>query len=73
MSIECLPELIERSDKARVLMKLSLPTAEAHKEVLQLVEDMPRLRVRVELRILDPEVLDVGHLTTARIWQFPFC
>eukprot|EP00927_Polykrikos_kofoidii_P084346 TRINITY_DN8859_c2_g1_i1.p1 TRINITY_DN8859_c2_g1~~TRINITY_DN8859_c2_g1_i1.p1 ORF type:complete len:2277 (+),score=381.93 TRINITY_DN8859_c2_g1_i1:118-6948(+) len=58
MGIECLPELIERRDAAKILMKLQLPTADAHKEVLQLVQGMPRLRVCVELRILDPEVKD---------------
>jgi len=55
MNITALPELIERKDAARVLMKLSLLSAEAHKEVLQLVQDMPRTRMRIELRILDPE------------------
>jgi len=55
MNITCLPELTERKDAARVLMKLSLLSAEAHKEVLQLVQDMPRTRMRIELRILDPE------------------
>merc|ERR1711920_318601 len=55
MGIECLPELIERNDAPKVLRSLSLPTSEAHKEVLQLVQDLPRLRMRIELRILDPE------------------
>ncbi|CAE8646643.1 unnamed protein product, partial [Polarella glacialis] len=55
MGIECLPELIERKDSAKILMKLQLPTAEAHKEVLQLVQEMPRMRVRIELRVLFPE------------------
>eukprot|EP00421_Protoceratium_reticulatum_P046054 CAMPEP_0168439522 /NCGR_PEP_ID=MMETSP0228-20121227/42508_1 /TAXON_ID=133427 /ORGANISM="Protoceratium reticulatum, Strain CCCM 535 (=CCMP 1889)" /LENGTH=616 /DNA_ID=CAMNT_0008453799 /DNA_START=218 /DNA_END=2069 /DNA_ORIENTATION=- len=55
MGIEALPELIERKDAPKVLMKLQLLNAEAHKEVLQLVQDMPRLRMRIELRILDPE------------------
>lgn len=55
MGIECLPELIERRDLPKVLMKLSLPSADAHKEVLQLAQSMPRMRVRAELRVLDPE------------------
>jgi len=55
MGIDALPELIERKDASRLLPKLSLPNAEAHKEVLQLVQDLPRLRVRIELRVLDPE------------------
>jgi len=55
MGIEALPELIERKDAPKILMKLSLPSAEAHKEVLQLVQGLPRLRMRIELRILDPE------------------
>jgi len=54
MNIECLPELIERRDAAKILQKISLPSADAHKEVLQLVE-LPRLRARVELRILEPQ------------------
>merc|ERR1711862_170908 len=54
LSIESLPELIERRDVSKILMKLSLPTSEAHKEVLQLVQGLPRLRMRIELRILDP-------------------
>jgi len=55
MKIECLPELIERRDAAKILMKLALPGAEAHKEVLQLVDEIPKLRMRIELRVLDPE------------------
>ena len=55
MGIECLPELIERRDATKILMKLSLPSADAHKEVLQLVQGLPRLRLRVELRVLEPE------------------
>lgn len=58
MGIESLPELIERKDSAKVLMKLSLPTADAHKEVLQLVQGLPRLRLRIELRVLEPEEKD---------------
>lgn len=53
--VDSLPELIERRDASKILTKLSLPSADAHKELLQIVQDMPRLRVRVELRILDPE------------------
>lgn len=60
MNIECLPELIERRDQAKLLQKLGLPTADAYKEVLQLVTDLPKLRVRVELRVLDP---DDGHVS----------
>eukprot|EP00928_Gymnodinium_smaydae_P012460 TRINITY_DN14514_c2_g7_i2.p1 TRINITY_DN14514_c2_g7~~TRINITY_DN14514_c2_g7_i2.p1 ORF type:complete len:728 (-),score=133.14 TRINITY_DN14514_c2_g7_i2:1011-3194(-) len=55
IGIECLPELIEHRNPAQVLMKLALPSADAHKEVLQLVQGMPRLRARIELRILEPE------------------
>jgi len=53
--IECIPELIERKDFTSIVGKLGLPTSEAHKEVLGLIQGMPRLRVRIELRILDPE------------------
>lgn len=55
LKISALPELIERKDAPKILMKLSLPNAEAHKEVLQIVQDLPKLRMRIELRILDPE------------------
>eukprot|EP00435_Cladocopium_sp_Y103_P023603 s2041_g5.t1 len=55
MGVDSLPELIERRDASKILTKLSLPSADAHKELLQIVQDMPRLRMRVELRILDPE------------------
>eukprot|EP00434_Breviolum_minutum_P033061 symbB.v1.2.029249.t1/scaffold3178.1/size61925/4 len=55
MGVDSLPELIERRDGSKILTKLSLPSADAHKELLQIVQDMPRLRMRVELRILDPE------------------
>jgi len=58
MSVESLPELIERRDASKILTKLSLPSADAHKELLQLVQEVPRLRVRVELRILDPETAE---------------
>eukprot|EP00930_Biecheleria_cincta_P022697 TRINITY_DN16541_c0_g2_i1.p1 TRINITY_DN16541_c0_g2~~TRINITY_DN16541_c0_g2_i1.p1 ORF type:complete len:2306 (+),score=474.18 TRINITY_DN16541_c0_g2_i1:62-6919(+) len=58
MAVESLPELIERRDASKILTKLSLPTADAHKELLQLVQELPRLRVRVELRILDPETAE---------------
>jgi len=54
-SVDSLPELIERRDANKLLTKLSLPSADAHKELLQIVQDMPRLRMRVELRVLDPE------------------
>eukprot|EP00931_Biecheleriopsis_adriatica_P074347 TRINITY_DN48427_c0_g1_i1.p1 TRINITY_DN48427_c0_g1~~TRINITY_DN48427_c0_g1_i1.p1 ORF type:complete len:2277 (-),score=572.30 TRINITY_DN48427_c0_g1_i1:97-6843(-) len=53
--VESLPELIERRDASKLLTKLSLPSAEATKELLQIVQEMPRLRVRCELRVLDPE------------------
>mmetsp|Transcript_111444 Transcript_111444/g.322204 ORF Transcript_111444/g.322204 Transcript_111444/m.322204 type:complete len:1102 (+) Transcript_111444:1-3306(+) len=56
MGIECLPELIERSQTLqRDLQKLGLPSSEAYKEVLQLLQGMPRLRLRIELRVLDAE------------------
>eukprot|EP00913_Durusdinium_trenchii_P028966 g27160.t1 len=44
--VDSLPELIERRDASKILTKLSLPSADAHKELLQIVQDMPRLRVR---------------------------
>jgi len=56
MGVEALPELIERQRTLpKDLQKLSLPNAEAYKEVLQLLQGMPRLRIRIELRILEPE------------------
>merc|ERR1719499_1153169 len=56
MGVECLPELIERQKTLqRNLQKLQLPNAEVYKDVLQLLQGMPRLRIRIELRILDPE------------------
>jgi len=56
MGVEALPELIERQKTlSKDLQKLSLPNSEAFKEVLQLLQGMPRLRIRIELRILDPE------------------
>mmetsp|Transcript_51289 Transcript_51289/g.135511 ORF Transcript_51289/g.135511 Transcript_51289/m.135511 type:complete len:396 (+) Transcript_51289:2-1189(+) len=58
MGIESLPELIERRDSAKVLMKLALPSSDAHKEVLALIQGLPRLRVRIELRVLEPEDKD---------------
>lgn len=60
MGIECIPELIERSDAPKVIRALSLPSSDAFKEILQLVQDMPRLRMRIELRVLDPEEKDEG-------------
>jgi len=53
--VECLPELIERRDVAKLVGMLGLPSSEAHKEVLALIQGMPKLRVRIELRVLDPE------------------
>ncbi|OLP83835.1 Ultraviolet-B receptor UVR8 [Symbiodinium microadriaticum] len=41
-SVDSLPELIERRDANKLLTKLSLPSADAHKELLQIVQDMPR-------------------------------
>lgn len=56
MGVEALPELIERQRTLQKdLQMLSLPSADAYKEVLQLVQGMPRLRVRIEMRILEPE------------------
>jgi len=55
LGVDSLPELIERRDASKILTKLSLPSADAVKEMLQIVQDMPRLRMRVELRVLDPE------------------
>jgi activating signal cointegrator complex subunit 3 len=54
--IECLPELIERRDYTKLLSQLALPTTgDAYKEVLQLLNGLPKLRMRIELRVLDPE------------------
>jgi preprotein translocase subunit Sec63 len=54
--IECLPELIERKDYGRILPKLGIPNSgDAYKEVLQLLHGLPKLRMRIELRVLDPE------------------
>jgi len=55
LGIESLPELIERRDSANIITQLSLSSSDAHKELLQLVRELPRLRVKIELRILDPE------------------
>jgi len=55
MGVEALPELLERKDYTKILMKLQLPSADAHKEVLQMVQGLPKLRKRIELRVLDPE------------------
>ena len=51
---------VEACSEAKLLQKLGLPTADAYKEVLQLVTDLPKLRVRVELRVLDA---DDGHVS----------
>jgi len=55
--IECLPELIEHRDAQKIVTssKFSLPNAEAYKELLTLINGLPKLRARVELRVLDPE------------------
>merc|ERR1719277_2637024 len=56
MGVQALPEVIERQKSlSKDLQKLSLPNSEAYKEVLQLLQGLPRLRLRIELRILDPE------------------
>merc|ERR1719277_397374 len=56
MNITALPELIERQRTLQKdLQQLSLPSAEAYKEVLQVLQGMPRLRLRIEMRVLDPE------------------
>merc|ERR1719359_1234832 len=55
LGIDSLPELIERKDSANLITQLSLSSSDAHKELLQLVRELPRLRVKIELRILDAE------------------
>jgi hypothetical protein len=55
MGIDCIPELIERDSINYILTQLGLPTAEAHRELLKLLSELPKLRMRVELRVLETE------------------